>query len=179
MKKIFSIIIIFCFSNKYKPQTIVNDNKEVTITFPFENVKKSLGTYYLFRIKNNSNFNYFIDTYGNSFLGRAMVLKNGEYLPQKLYYPNGYPAEREENECEKDFQIIMKGEEINVLLPVFQYNGTYDIDNLNKYEIVINNQIFSKAISSEMGCKKFINEMESKNYKLLEGYINLRLKLIE
>lgn len=179
MKILITIITLVCFSTKFQSQTIVNDNKEVEIIFPFENVKHSVGTYYLFTIKNNSNFNYFIDTYGNSFLGRAMILKNGEYLPQKQYFSSGYPAEREYDECEKDFEIIMKGEQKNVLLPIFYYNGTYDIDDKNNYEIVIYNQKFSKAISSDMGCKKYIEEMENKNYKLLEGNINLKLKIVE
>lgn len=49
----------------------------------------------------------------------------------------------------------------------------------HNYEIVIYNQKFSKAISSDMGCKKYIEEMENKNYKLLEGNINLELKIVE
>ncbi|MBT0552419.1 hypothetical protein [Riemerella anatipestifer] len=179
MKLFLSIVFVIYSTSKFQSQTIVNDNKEVNIIFPFEYVKYSLGTYYLFTIKNNSNFNYFIDTSVNSFWGRALILKNGKYLPQKSYYSSGYPTEREYNECEKDFQIIMKGETKNVLLPIFQYNGTYDFDSNNNYRVVISNQKFSRAISSEMGCKKYIEQMENKGYKLLEGNINLSLKIIE
>ncbi|MBH1960796.1 MAG: hypothetical protein I8H68_11865 [Flavobacteriia bacterium] len=179
MKALIILFLFICFSQKFKCQTVINDNIEVKIIFPFENVKFSLGQFYLFEIKNDSNFNYFIDTSINSFVGRATILKNSEFLTPNLYYPSGYPAEREYDECGKDFQIIMKGEQKNVLLPIFKYNGTYEIDSKDDYKIVINNQTFSKGISSDLGCSKYIAELENKNYKLLEGYINLKLKLVE
>ncbi len=56
----------------------------------------------------------------------------------------------------------MKGESKNVLLPIFQYNGTYDFDSNNNYRVVISNQKFSRTISSEMGCKNILNKWKTK-----------------
>ena len=179
MKKKVKFLILLLSANFCFSQIVINNDEKVKIIFPFENVKYSLGTGYLFTIKNDSEFDYMIDTYPTAFMGRANVFKNGEYLNQKLYYPEGYPAERDYEECIKDFEIIGKGKRRNIILPIFKLNGTYDLDKTNSYEIVISNQTFSKKNSAALGCKKYIEEMEKKNLKILEGNINLKLKLVE
>ena len=168
---LFLPTILFC-------QIQINNNKDVKILFPFSEVKRSVGPRYLFKIKNETNDNYIIDTEG--FYRRIEVYdENDNYVqPYLPYPPGGNNAERKDNECYKDYEIVLSNSTSVVLLNLFKYLGEHDLKNDKKYYIKINSIEFGKRFSSDTGCKNYIEEMEAKGYKVLEGSINAKIPLI-
>ncbi|SDF50700.1 hypothetical protein SAMN05421825_1546 [Epilithonimonas hungarica] len=137
-----------------------------------------MGPRYLFKIINDTNDNYIIDTEG-FYSSIGVYDENNNYVEPYLPYPTGgKTAERKDNECYKDYEVVLKNSTSVVLLNLFRYIGEHDLKSNQKYYIKLNSVEFGKKFSSDTGCKEYIKEMEAQGYKVLEGNINAKIPLI-
>lgn len=175
MRQFFLVISLFPYL--FFSQIKINDKENIRIIFPFSEIKYSIGSHYLFEIINNTDDNYIIDTDG--FYRHIEIYdENDNYIQPYLFYPSSSIAERNNNECYKDYEVVLKKTKSVVLLNLFKYLGEYDLKNDKKYYIKIKNIEFGKRFSSDSGCRDYIEKMEKNGYKILEGTINLKIPLV-
>lgn len=128
-----------------------------------------------FVIENNTNNNYIINI--NGFLGSSIIYENNERLfPYKPeFYSN--PMDWNMEECRKNILLIPKHEKQKSILNINIIKGFYKLDNGQNY-IIEFESTHTKSSPYYFGCKKYVDRLVSKGYKIYEGTLQGKIKLI-
>ncbi|PKF75323.1 hypothetical protein CW752_05050 [Chryseobacterium sp. PMSZPI] len=154
----------------------LNKGKDIDITYPQSYISaQKTKTVIKETIKNNTNNTYIIDPYG--FYGESYTLENNKILKPYMYINEGYVS-RNDRLC-RETLIILKPKESILLSLVLNTNNksVYKYSKTNKYEEVIKS-LHNKYNATLLGCDDYIEELESKGYKVLEDSIVAKIPLI-
>ncbi|MDN3691044.1 hypothetical protein QWZ06_01550 [Chryseobacterium tructae] len=154
----------------------INKSKDVDICFPQNNLStKDTGSIIKETIKNNTNNTYIIDPYG--FYGQSYVLENGKIIEPYMNAVQGYVS-KDDRLCHellvilKPFQTIQQSVNYNV-----NNRGIYKYSKGSEY-FEVTNSVHNKKTVTLLGCEKYIEELESKGYKVLEDSIVAKIPLV-
>ncbi|MCC3214760.1 hypothetical protein LIV57_05720 [Chryseobacterium sp. X308] len=154
----------------------INKSKDVDIYLPQNNLPtKDMGSIIKETIKNNTNNTYIIDPYG--FYGQSYVSENGKILEPYMNAVQGYVS-KDDRLCHellvilKPFQTIQQSVNYNV-----NNRGIYKYSKGNEY-FEVTNSVHNKKTVTLLGCEKYVEELESKGYKVLEDSIVAKIPLV-
>lgn len=121
----------------------------------------------VYTLKNNTNNTYIIDPYG--FVGSSYWMLNNEKL-NPINFSRGYYS-REDEDCRNDLIILKPKQKIDRTLSLnYIEKGIYDFSKKGNYIRNVKS-IHNKENGMPSSCTKYINELETKGYFLLEDSI--------
>ncbi|WP_131368691.1 hypothetical protein [Chryseobacterium luteum] len=172
MKRI--VVIISCLSCTFcSPQMKLNKSNDIDILVKTP-VKLIADEPVIFTIKNNSNFTYIIDPYG--FVGNSYWMLNNKKL-DPVNFSRGYRS-REAIDCKNDLIILKPKQKMDTTLSLnFMERGIYDFSKAGNYIRVAESR-HNEQNGMPLICKQYINELESKGYRLLDDSIDAKIPFV-
>lgn len=170
------MIAVCCISSKKIEYFKINKSKDVDIMYEITARTSDKNAELIYYIKNKTGSTFIIDPFG--FWGSTSVYDNNNLIdPYKLGL-KGYYERFNDKWCERDL-LILKPYEL-IKLDVFNTNykntGLYHFDpSKNYYQII--RSVHNKQTILYLGCEKYIQDLQSKGYKVLEDSINAKIPL--
>ncbi|KPE51746.1 hypothetical protein [Chryseobacterium indologenes] len=174
-----TIFIIALFLNiKVGSQILVNNDAYFQIYLDKEfMINDSPASYHKnsFIIINNTNKNYVINARG--FMGFGDVYKNGMKITPYLFRPPSKPSDWGEKECKDNILIIPAKKSIKAVLRLSVLRGWYKIYDDADYIVDFETE-HTKESPYYYGCEKYVDSLKNKGYKIYEGMLKGKVKLI-
>lgn len=172
-------IIVLLFNIKLTSQILVNNDPCFQIYLDKEfMINDSPASYHKnsFILINNTNKNYVINARG--FMGNfGDVYKNGEKLTPYLFRPLSKPADWGEKECRDNILIIPAKKSLKAVLHLSALRGWYKISDDADYIVDFETK-HTKESPYYYGCEKYVDSLIGKGYKIYEGMLRGKVKLI-
>jgi len=129
-----------------------------------------------FLVVNNTNKNHIISTRG--FMEKlGEVYKNWERLNPYLFKPISEPADWNEKECKENILLIPAKKSVKATLYLPNLRGWYKITDDANYVVDFETE-HTKQSPYYYGCKKYVDSLVNKGYKIYEGTLKGKIKLI-
>ncbi|NML72096.1 hypothetical protein HHL23_20215 [Chryseobacterium sp. RP-3-3] len=173
------LIITLLFNIKVTSQILLNNDSCFQIYLDKENMINNAPNYYnanSFIIKNNTNKNYIINTRG-FIQNSGIVYRNGEILLPYLFYPISKPADWDEKDCKDNILLVPARKSIRAVLHISILRGWYKITDDANYMVDFETE-HTKQSPYYYGCKKYADSLVNKGYKIYEGTLKGKVKLI-
>ena len=174
----FIFIFILFFTTKATSQILLNNDSCFKIYLDREDLINDSPSDYnktSFIIVNNTEKNYIINTHG--FMGSSFVFENGKKLSSYIPKPSGYSADWDEKECSKNILVIPKNKQIKAILYLDIVRAYYSLDDGKNYEIDFETE-HTKQSPYYYGCTKYVDSLVNKGYKIYEGTLKGKIKLV-
>ncbi|MCC3214759.1 hypothetical protein LIV57_05715 [Chryseobacterium sp. X308] len=129
-----------------------------------------------FLIINNTDKSYIINTKG--FMEKSgEVYKNGEIQTPYLQKPISKPADWDDAECRENILLIPPGKSLNAILYLSILRGWYKVDDDSEYVVNFETE-HTKQSPYYYGCRKYVDSLLTKGYKIYDGTLKGKVKLI-
>ncbi|MDQ1805744.1 hypothetical protein RAH57_17265 [Chryseobacterium sp. CKR4-1] len=175
MKKITFLLICFLFSF-CSSQMKLNQGKNVNIILKEVPLKLNTGKATNYLISNSTNNTYIIDPYG--FYGKSYTFENDKLLEPNSYYKRGYYSRFDDNDCKRDLIILEPKATISAYLSLDRNNkNIYNYSKNHQYVNIIKS-LHNRNNATILGCDKYIESLELKDYKVLEDSIVAKIPLV-
>lgn len=175
--KIISVIFIV-IGVFIKAQILLNNNICFQIYLEKDYMINNQPSHYnkdYFIIKNNTSTSYIINIRG--FMGEGAVFESGKLINPYLIMPLPLLAEWEEEDCIANILIIPAGTKIRTVLYPSVFRGWYDINNNSNYELDFKTEHNRKS-PYYFGCKNYVDSLVNNGYKIFEGTLSGRVRLV-